>query len=90
MTEMQTENFNSEKIVKTIKKYKTKNGEETVKVYNQKNYNDAYYKKNIDKFKETYKCDLCNKNILKANKFNHERTKGHILYHKYKIDLKNL
>jgi nitrous oxidase accessory protein NosD len=92
MTEMQTEIIDPEftKMVKTIKKYKTKNGEETIKVYNQKNYNDAYYKKNIDKFKETYKCELCNKNIIKANKFNHERTKGHILYDKYKINIKNL
>ena len=77
------------KMVKTIKKYKTKNGE-VVKVYNQKNYNDTYYKKNIDKFKETYKCELCNKNIIKANKFNHERTKGHILYDRYQINIKNL
>ena len=76
--------------VKTIKKYKVKNGEEIIKVYNQKNYNDTYYKKNIDKFKETYLCPNCNKNISKANKFNHERTKGHILNEKYKIDIMNL
>lgn len=78
------------KFVKTIKKYKNKNGEEKIKVYNQKNYNDEYYKKNIDKFKEKYICSFCNKNIIKSNKFNHEKTKSHILNEKYKIDIKNL
>jgi len=77
-------------IVQTIKKYKKKNGEEQIKVYNQKNYNDRYYKNNIEKFKETYVCSHCMKNISKANKFNHEKTKSHILHSKYKIDFNNL
>jgi len=62
------------KVVKAIKKYNTKNGEK-IKVYNQKIYNDLYYKKNINKFKETYLCVCCNKNILKSNKTNHQKTK---------------
>lgn len=73
--------------VKSIKKYKTKNGDEKIKVYNQKKYNDEYYKKNIEKFKETYLCVNCNKNIVKTNKYNHEKTKLHILHQKYNINL---
>lgn len=76
--------------IKIIKKYKKKNGEEVIKTYNQRLYNDSYYKKNTDKFKETYICVKCNKNVSKANKFNHERTKSHILYEKYNIDIKNI
>jgi hypothetical protein len=91
MTEMEIQIQTPEiKLVKTIKKYKNKNGEEQIKVYNQKNYNDTYYKKNIEKFKETYVCSHCMKNILKANKFNHEKTKGHILHQKYKININDL
>jgi hypothetical protein len=80
----------SVQIVQTIKKYKNKNGEEQVKVYNQKNYNDRYYKNNLTKFKETFKCLHCDKDILKSNKFNHEKTKGHILHYKYNIDFNDL
>lgn len=78
------------RIIKNTKKYIKKNGDEVVKIYNQKNYNEKYYKKNKDKFKETYLCIDCNKNVLKANKFNHEHTKSHILQSKYKIDFKNI
>jgi nitrous oxidase accessory protein NosD len=81
---------NQEISVKTIKKYKNKDGVEQVKVYNQKIYNDRYYKNNINKFKDTYHCDFCNKNVLKSNKHNHEQTKKHVLQSKYNIDLKNL
>jgi hypothetical protein len=77
------------KTIDVIKKYKTKNGE-VIKVYNQRNYNDTYYKKNTDKFKEKYMCNDCNKHVSKANKHNNEKTKSHILQSKYKIDLKNI
>jgi nitrous oxidase accessory protein NosD len=78
------------KIVKSIKKYKNKNGEEKIKVYNQKNYNDLYYKNNLEKFREVFVCKFCEKNIIKSNKFNHEKTKTHILNEKYNINIKNL
>lgn len=87
---MEIQNQNQSQFVKTIKKYTNKNNEEIVKEYNQKIYNDKYYKNNSSKFKETYLCPNCNKNVSKANKFNHERTKGHILHEKYNIDFKNI
>lgn len=88
---MEIQNPESEvKIIKNTKKYIKKNGEEMVKTYNQKIYNEKYYKNNADKFKETYICPDCQKNIIKSNKFNHEKTKSHILQSKFKIDFKKL
>lgn len=65
-------------------KYVNKNGDEVVKVYNQKKYNVKYLKKNPDKLKEKYKCEVCDKMINKYHKSQHERTRVHILYSKMK------
>ena len=79
-----------DKSIKIVKRYIKKNGEEVIKFYDQKKYNDKYYKINSDKIKEKYYCNFCNKNIIKANKHNHEKTKIHILHSKYNIDIKNI
>lgn len=73
-----------------IKKYIKKNGEEVIKTYDQKVYNNTYYSKNKDKINKCYKCVLCDKEINHSNKTNHEKTKLHILRSKYNIDFKHL
>jgi hypothetical protein len=73
-----------------IKKYTKKNGEEVVKTYDQKKYNNTYYLKNKDKINKTYKCSYCNKEINQSNKTNHDKTKIHILKSKYDINLRSL
>ena len=78
------------KMIKNIKKYTKKNGEEITKIYNQKLYTEKYYQIHSDKLKESYLCSHCNKNVLKTNKHNHEKTKTHILHSKFQIDLRKL
>jgi hypothetical protein len=63
---------------KLIKKYKNKTGDEVIKVYDQQKYNSKFYKKHKDKINKIYECKLCKKNVIQANKFNHERTNLHI------------
>jgi hypothetical protein len=63
---------------KLVKKYKNKNGEEVIKVYDQQKYNSKFYQKHKEKINEIYECELCKKNVKRANKFNHERTNLHI------------
>jgi hypothetical protein len=74
-------NDKCKKYVKYVK-YVNKNGDEVVKVYNQKKYNVKYLNNNPDKLKEKYLCEICNKMIVKIHKNRHEKTKFHILYSK--------
>ena len=76
--ENQPENIQPEIKHKLIKKYKTKSGEEVIKVYDQQKYNSNYYLKHKEKINEIYVCELCKKNVKRSNKFNHERSNLHI------------
>jgi non-homologous end joining protein Ku len=73
-----------------IKKLVKKNGDISVKEYNQKKYNDTYYEKNKDKIKEKITCEICNKSFLKSNKSNHYSSKQHILIENIKNSIKNV
>lgn len=73
-----------------IKKYTKKNGEEVIKTYDQKKYNNNYYMKHKNNNIKNYKCVVCDKEIKQSNKSNHEKTKLHILKTKYDIDFNNL
>lgn len=75
---MEPENIQPEIKHKLIKKYKNKKGEEVVKIYDQQKYNSKFYQKHKEKINEIYECQCCKKNVKRANKFNHERTKLHI------------
>jgi len=63
----------------TIKKYITKDGVEVVKTYNQNIYNANYKLKHPEKQKETLHCEVCNKDVLISNKYNHRKTQKHII-----------
>jgi hypothetical protein len=60
------------------KKYIKKSGEEKEYIYDQKKYNENYYNKHSDYFKQKYKCEICNKEISISNKSNHINSKKHI------------
>ena len=69
-----------------VKSYTKKNGE--VKIYynyNQKEYNKTFYEKNKEKISdEKIFCECCDKEYVKRNKYNHEKTLKHKLYKELK------
>jgi hypothetical protein len=68
-------------VIKSIpvmkKKVCKKTGEIKTYVYDQKKYNDAFYKKNKDKILEKITCDLCKGSYCKNGYNNHIKTKKH-------------
>jgi hypothetical protein len=62
-----------------MKSYTKKNGE--VILYDQTEYNKKFYEKNKDKINdEKIICQYCNKEYVKRNKYNHEKSLKHKLY----------
>lgn len=72
--------INNIKKVIVDKKYINKQGIETIYHYDQKKYNDTYYKINKTKIlSNIYTCPSCNIAINLLNKSNHNKTLKHKL-----------
>lgn len=56
------------------------NPEETLKKLkeNQKKYHRAWYDKNLEKLKETVKCDICGHIVKKYSEAKHKESKVHM------------
>jgi hypothetical protein len=62
-----------------IKRYTNKKGEVKEYTYDQHNYYKKYYETNKDKtYKNKYKCEICNAEVLQTNKTNHFKSMKHI------------
>lgn len=57
--------------------YVNKDGE--LKVYNQKGYNKTHYLKHKEN-QHKHICNVCNKEMNRRNKSNHEKTEKHKLH----------
>lgn len=62
-----------------VKKYTKKNGDETIRKYNQNKYNKAFYDKHKDKLMAQHTC-ACGKVYTHANISHHQKSQYHLLY----------
>lgn len=68
---------NNKKLI--IKRYTNKKGEVKEYNYDQHIYYKKYYESNKDnKYKNKYKCEICDVEILNTNKTNHFKSMKHI------------
>jgi len=65
--------------------YTKKDGSLVEKEYNQKDYNDKFYQKHKEQLTEKYICDICNSKLSKTNRYNHLKSKKHLVY----LDISN-
>lgn len=70
----------SDTIIPNKKTYVNVNNEVKEYTYNQKKYNDKYYKKHCDILKSKIKCDCGVMIPGRTNILNHNKTKKHIEY----------
>lgn len=67
---------NNKKLI--IKRYTNKKGEVKEYNYDQHIYYKKYYESNKDnKYKNKYKCEICDVEILNTNKTNHFKSMKH-------------
>lgn len=74
---MEDQDIKKEILVKRT--YKHKNGEECIKTYDQKKYNDAFYQKHKEVMTMKHSCECGGKYTI-TNKSRHDKGKYHTLY----------
>jgi hypothetical protein len=77
--DMHYETLNNPPICYMTKKYTKKNGEITIKKYNQTQYNTLYYMNNKERLTEMKPCP-CGGKYCDLRKYNHKNSKIHKLY----------
>jgi len=75
-------NENQKKMKRT---YIKKDGSIIEKEYNQQPYNSKFYQKHKGHLTEKYICEICHSSLSRTNKYNHLRSKKHLLY----VDINN-
>ena len=71
------------------KKYTKKNGEITIKKYNQTQYNTLYYMNNKERLTEMKNCP-CGGQFCDLTKYNHKKGKIHKLYERMFLNTNNI
>jgi hypothetical protein len=65
--------------IKVQKKYIKKNGVESIKTYDQRKYNEAFYNKHKEEINKKHLCE-CSAHYIKSNLSKHKKSKYHLLY----------